>query len=280
MLMVLLLDRFALLTHLPPSSTSRRVDNDPLTWLHERCVLPTKIDIPPLRLLALRRLRLALLATSTSTLLPSITRLTRHRHLPHPYIPSNLRILSAFQPIRPKHPPLAQNAHLHRNSKLNIPDHTLATPMLPLPRASCPEAKLPQNDRIPPLKHLRVRDPRICHVRVHAARAIPRRARTAAACDSFVVPEAGFSFGPGRVAAEAEGQVVAVALGGGASVEGAQDDVGDALGGEDVAADDGGFIGGGEEGARGDLDGDGFETALVSRLDLAATFSAVSVSLT
>lgn len=44
------------------------------------------------------------------------------------------------------------------------------------------------------------------------------------------------------VAAEAEGEIIAVALRGGAGAEGAEDDVCDALRGEDVAADDGGFV--------------------------------------
>ena len=73
----------------------------------------------------------------------------------------------------------------------------------------------------------------------------------------------GWGGGGREVAAEAEGQVVAVALGGGAGGEGEEDDVGYALGGEDVAADDGGFVRGREEGFLGDEHLDRFEAALV-----------------
>ncbi len=56
--------------------------------------------------------------------------------------------------------------------------------------------------------------------------AVPRRTSTGATCDGLVVAEA-FSWvgGRGEIAAEAEGEVVAVALGGGAGVEAAEDDV-------------------------------------------------------
>lgn len=57
------------------------------------------------------------------------------------------------------------------------------------------------------------------------------RAGAGAAGDGLVVAEAADDgAGGGGGAAEAEGEVVAVALGGCASVEGAEDDVGDALG--------------------------------------------------
>lgn len=96
-----------------------------------------------------------------------------------------------------------------------------------------------------------------------AIRAIPVPACSRTTRNRLVVSEAFLLLFAFDVAAEAEGQVVAVALGGGAGAEGFQDDVCDALGGEDVAADDRGFVGGGEEGFRRDEDFDGFETALV-----------------
>ena len=101
-------------------------------------------------------------------------------------------------------------------------------------------------------------------MRVHAAGAVPGGSGAGAAGDGFVVAEALCGGGGGGdVAAEAEGEVVAVALGGGAGGEGEEDDVGDALGCEDVAAYDGGFVGGGEEGFGRDEHADGGEAALV-----------------
>lgn len=100
---------------------------------------------------------------------------------------------------------------------------------------------------------------------------MPGGAGAGAAGYGFVVAEAFCWGGGGRVvwvsvgvvAAEAEGQVVAVALGGGAGGEGEEDDVRDALRSENVAADDGGLVGGGEEGVWGDEYPDGFQAALV-----------------
>lgn len=100
---------------------------------------------------------------------------------------------------------------------------------------------------------------------------MPGGAGAGAAGYGFVVAEAFCGRGGGGVvgarvgvvAAEAEGQVVTVALGGGAGGESEEDDVCDALRGEDVAADDRGLVGGGEEGVWGNEDADGFQAALV-----------------
>lgn len=89
---------------------------------------------------------------------------------------------------------------------------------------------------------------------------MPPRSRPTPPRDSLVVSPACDFDGPaggGRIGgftAGAEGEVVGAALGGGAGVEGFEDDVDDALGSEDVAAADGGGAGGGEEGAFGDAD--------------------------
>lgn len=68
-------------------------------------------------------------------------------------------------------------------------------------------------------------------MRVHAACAVPGGAGAGTASDGFVVPESfGCGGGRGGVAAEAEGEVVAVALRGGASLEALEDYVCYALG--------------------------------------------------
>ena len=102
-------------------------------------------------------------------------------------------------------------------------------------------------------------------MRVYAAGAVPGGAGARASGDGLIVAEAlsRGSGGGGGVAAEAEGQVVAVALGGRAGGEGEKDDVGDALGGEDVATDDGGSIRGREKGSRRDEHADRLQAALI-----------------
>ena len=68
-------------------------------------------------------------------------------------------------------------------------------------------------------------------MRVDAAGAVPGGASAGAAGDGFVVAEAfDYGGGGGLVTAEAEGEVIAVALGGGAGGKAAEDDVCDALG--------------------------------------------------
>jgi len=126
-----------------------------------------------------------------------------------------------------------------------------------------PKGELPKDNRVAPLEHFSVGDACVGHVRVHARGAVPGGPGAGAAGDGFVVAET-FRWGVfilgrggrvsrgGGVAAEAEGEVVAVALRGGAGGEGAQDYVRDALGGEDVAAYDGSLAAGGEEGFFGD----------------------------
>ena len=162
------------------------------------------------------------------------------------------------------HAALAQYAHLHRNPKLNVADHAVAAAVLAPPAAAVAQAEFPQQHRVPAFEDLGVRDARVRHVRVHAAGAVPGGARAGAPGYGFVVAEAFCRGGGcGEVAAEAEGEVVAVALGGGAGGEGEEDDVCDALGCEDVAADDGGAVGGREEGSGGDEDPDWGEAALV-----------------
>ena len=111
---------------------------------------------------------------------------------------------------------------------------------------------------------------------MHTACSIPVFSCSASARDGLVVSESLDVFLAVDVAAEAEGQIIAVALGGGAGAEGAEDDVCDALRGEDVAAYDGCFVRGGEEGFGWDEDSDGFETALVER-DIFANETAETV---
>ena len=164
------------------------------------------------------------------------------------------------------HPPLAQDADLHRDAEFDIPDHALAAVVLARARAAGAQAELPQDHRVASFEDFGVRDAGVGHVRVHAVGAVPGGSGAGAAGDGFVVAEAfGWGGRGGEVAAEAEGEVVAVALGGGAGGEGEEDHVGHALGCEHVAAYDGGFVGGREEGFLGYEHVDGFEAALVQR---------------
>ena len=160
---------------------------------------------------------------------------------------------------------LAQDAHLHGDAELDVADDAVAAAVLAVAAAAGAQAEFAEEDRVAALEDFGVGDARVGHVRVDAVGAVPGGAGAGAAGYGLVVAEAfcgGVGVGVG-VAAEAEGEVVAVALGGGAGGEGEEDDVGDALGGEDVAADDGGVVGGGEEGFGGDEDADRFEAALV-----------------
>ena len=158
----------------------------------------------------------------------------------------------------------AQDAHLDRDAELDVADDAVAAAVLTRAPASRSQAELAQQDRVPAFEDLGVRDARVGHVRVHAVGAGPGGAGAGATGDGLVVAETLCGGGRGgEVAAEAEGQVVAVALGGGAGGEGEEDDVRDALGGEDVAADDGGGVGGGEEGFGRDEHFDRFQAALV-----------------
>jgi len=84
-------------------------------------------------------------------------------------------------------------------------------------------------------------------VRVHTARSLPSLSSTATAGNRLVVPKTPHGLPALDVAPEPKGQVVAIALRGGAGMEGTQDDIGHALRGEDVAAYNGGFVAGGEE---------------------------------
>ena len=126
----------------------------------------------------------------------------------------------------------AQNTHLHRNPELDIADDALAATMLPVSSAAGPQAELAQQDRIAAFKDLGVRDARVGHVRVYTAGAVPGRTGAGTAGYGLVVAEALCGGGGGgEVAAKAEGQIVAVALGGGTGGEGKEDHVSYALGG-------------------------------------------------
>lgn len=80
---------------------------------------------------------------------------------------------------------------------------------------------------------------------MYTTRAIPIWSGAGAARDGFVVPKALDLVLSSLVAAEAKSEIVAVTLGGGTGLEGFEDDVRDALRGEDVAANDGRVVGGG-----------------------------------
>lgn len=186
--------------------------------------------------------------------------------MPHPVVDAAGGVLAAGQPVRVVHAPLAEDADLDRDAEFDVADDAVAAAVLALAAAAGAQAELPQRDRVAALEDFGVRDARVGHVRVHAAGAVPGGTGAGAAGDGLVVAEAfGRGGRGGEVAAEAEGEVVAVALGGGAGGEGEQDDVGDALGCEDVAAHDGSFVGGREERFLWYEHFDWFEAALVQR---------------
>ena len=104
--------------------------------------------------------------------------------------------------------------------------------MLPISTATSAQAEFAQQDRIAAFKDLGISDARVGHVRVYAASTVPGGTGAGAAGYGLVVAEAlCWGGGGGEVAAEAEGQIVAVTLGGGTGGEGEEDNVSHALGG-------------------------------------------------
>jgi len=121
---VLRLNSFTLLPNLPPTTSSRCIDDDPLARLHTSRVLPPQIDIPLhpfLRILAM----------------PSLL------YLPHPVINPTRRVLPTRESIRMIHPPLTQDTRLHRDPELDIPDDAFTPGMLSAPCTSLPESEMP-----------------------------------------------------------------------------------------------------------------------------------------
>lgn len=115
-----------------------------------------------------------------------------------------------------------------------------------------------QHDGVPALEGLRVGDARVGHVGVDAARPMPRWASAAAAGDGLVVPET-------ALAVEPEGEVVHAPLTGGAGTERTEDDVDDALRGENVARAHGGLVAWLEQGVLRDDECDGPDATVVER---------------
>lgn len=203
-------------------------------------------------------------------ILPANIHLALHPRLlicGNPQIHSRLRIFAALQTIWTMHPSLREDRALHRREELNLANHAVPTRMQTLAARSWPQAKLPQQRRVPFFQDLRVGDTRVGHVHVHPGLAVPGWPRAAASRDGLVVPEAWERLAGSRVGARirAEREVVAAALGGGAGAERLEHDVGDALRGDDVAADDGGGLGRREDAGRWDADVDRGQTALVER---------------
>jgi hypothetical protein len=92
---------------------------------------------------------------------------------------------------------------------------------------------------------------------VHPAGAVPVSPRATAPSDRLVVSKARYVFLPIDVATKAKCQVVAVSLAGCTRLKRFQDYIGDSLRCEDVAPNDGRFVGGREEGVWRDEDLDG-----------------------
>ena len=110
--------------------------------------------------------------------------------------------------------------------ELDFSDDPIAPLELSLAATALSESEPAEDNGVPLFEHLRIRNPRVCHVRVHSALAMPCRARTRSSCDCLVVTEL----------AIAEGQVIHAALTRCTGTEGFQDHVCDALRGQYVAS--------------------------------------------
>ena len=255
-----------LLPKLPPSTASRRIDDNPLPSFHSSRVLPAQIDPPflPHNLLVLSiSVSISILPIRIPIQQPIRSLRVAGLDLPHPDVQPTLGILATLQPIWPIHPPLAQDGRLDGDAEFDIADDAIAAVPLAAPAAALAQRELAQQHGIPALEHLGVGDARVRHVRVHAAGASPSVARAAAARDRLVVSEPLHAFAAIHVAPEPERQVVAVALRRRAGMERPEDHVRHSLRREHVATDHGGFVARREEGRWRDEYRDGLETALV-----------------
>lgn len=185
--------------------------------------------------------------------------------MPDPEVQTALTVLAALEPVGTVDASLAEDGDLQRDAEFNVAHHAVPASMLAVAAGAVPDGEFPQQDGISTLKDLRIGDARVGHVDVYARGAGPVWTCTTAPSNGLVVAEAADGLRPRDVAAEAKGEVVAAALAGGAGLKGLEDDVGDALAGEHVAAHDG-CAGCGRENRLGrDLDCNGPQTPLVER---------------
>lgn len=199
---ILLATDLALVSSPTPSSASGCLDDDPLTWLHLGGILTAETNV-------------SLVPVSVG--LPDPT---------HPDILAALRILAPFQTVGVVDSTFGKNGNLHRDAKFNISDYAVASAVLSSSPRIRAKAELSKQNGVSPLKHLRVGDACVGHVRVHSRSAFPVGTCTAPTGDGFVVAKP-FLFGfTLQVATEPKSEVVRIALGGSTGLEAFQNDVG------------------------------------------------------
>jgi hypothetical protein len=98
---------------------------------------------------------------------------------------------------------------------------------------------------------------------MHSVRPIPILTRSTPSSDCFIVPKPLDILFTHPIRTKSKSQVITITLAGSASLESLEDHVGDALGGEDVAAYDGCLVRGREERFWRDENFDRLETTLV-----------------
>lgn len=211
--------RFAPLSREAPTAPTGRHDYDSLSRVHGGGVFPPEVyDSFFFFFFVLFAL------FSHQDVVISCTRV-RSPSLADPQVHSAGPVFPAGEPVRVKDATFAEDADLDGDAELDVADDALASVMLAVAAAVGAEAEFAQHHWIPSLEDFGVGDAGVGHVRVHAAGAMPGGACPGSAGDGFVVAEAFGDRGRGEIAAEAEREVVAVALGGGAGFEAAEDDV-------------------------------------------------------
>lgn len=206
----------ALISSPSPSSASGRLDDDPLAWLHLGGILTAKANV-------------SLVPVSVGFLNPT-----------HPEILATLGIFAPFQTVRVVDSTFGKDGNLHRDAKFNISDDAVSSAVLSSSPRIWAKAELSKQNGISPLKHLRVGNACVGHVRVYPRSAFPVGTCTAPTGDGFVVAKPFlFSFTL-QVATEPKSQVVGIALGGSTGLKAIQNDIGYTLA---LAIEDDGQLG-------------------------------------
>lgn len=213
---ILLATNLALVSSPTPSSASRRLDDDPLAWLHLGGILAAEADV-------------SLVPVSVRLLNPT-----------HPEILATLGILAPFQTVRVVDSTFGKDGNLHRDAEFNMSDDAVSAAVLSSSPRIRSKAELSKQNGVSPLKHLRVGDACVGHVCVYPRSAFPVGTCAAPTGDGFVVAKPFlFSFAL-QVATEPKRQVVGIALGGSTGLEAIQNDIGYTLA---LAIEDDGQLG-------------------------------------
>jgi hypothetical protein len=166
-----------------------------------------------------------------------------------------LAVTATFEAIRGEHPAFGKNGHVQRLEKFHLTDQPVTAAVPALATGAAADGKFPEQQRIAPFQDFRIGDAGVGHVGVNAGLAMPGRAGPGSAADGLVVAEA-------RVA---ESEVVHASLGCCRHAEGFQDHIHHPLGGEHVAPHHGRLGGRRQQAARGNMDGDGDQAAVIER---------------